>query len=161
MEKNACLALCNTCAQFGLCVKSAAANDNEHRRHDNDNDDGLIILPSDARLLKPYVIHRIAIATRYLLPVTRRHLPGLLTDLLESYQGLVFDHECRRLDPLGIDVWDELGVESAPCLKWFDEIDRWYETAPSLSPRKSQARKLRMLFLAISILAPKVGSRLL
>jgi hypothetical protein len=162
MEENACLALCGTCIQFDRCIKAAAHNDNEPARYANDNEaGGLIILPSNARLLKPYVIHRIAIASRHFFPISRHKLPMRLTDIIWAYDGLILDHRCERVEQLDIDVWEEISVETDPGIRWFSGIDRWYDHPPILAPHHTQARRLRTLFLAISILSPNVGRRLL
>lgn len=150
---NDCTKLCVACTRFASCIKARAANDNETA--------GIIFLPSDKRLKQRHVPHRLALVLGNLLNISRHAVPDVLTEIIWSYRGIVIDPSGKLIDHTEIDVWTELdAIDGDAGLKWYDDLLAWRDAEPKLSPRASQLRRFRTLFLAIAILNPRIAARL-
>lgn len=153
-EKNA---FC-PCGKFdaGRCL-CPPANDNHHLA----TGANIIFLPSDARLKKAYVIHRLAIAYNELVPLSRHVIPDWLSQHVYGYQGLLIGTDGKSIDPLTIDVDEEIEYDRDPSMRWFDEMLRWHAQMPQQAPWPSQLRRMRALWLGIAIIAPSTASKIL
>lgn len=148
-----CTKLCVTCTRFDSCIKTRAANDNDSA--------GVIFLPSNNRLKQRHVPHRLAFVLSNIVPVQRHKVPDFVTGVIWSYKGVVIGPDGKRIDHLNMDAWDEFNaIDGDASLKWYDDLLAWRDAEPKLSPRASQLRRFRTLFLAIAILNPRIAARL-
>lgn len=147
-----CNGLCVACSKFDSCIKARASNDNEA---------SVIFLPSDTRLKQRHVTHRLAFVLSNIVPVARHKVPDFVTGVIWGFKGIVIGPDGKRIDHMTMDAWDEFDVIDGDVgLKWYDDLLEWREAEPKLSPRTSQLRRFRTLFLAIAILNPRIAARL-
>jgi hypothetical protein len=106
-------------------------------------------------------MHRLAIAYKELVPISRHAIPDWLSQHVWGYRGLLIDTTGVSIDPLTVDIEEELDTEGDPGMRFFSDMLRWHAQMPQQAPWPSQLRRMRMLWLGIAIIAPSTAAKIL
>ncbi len=164
---NKCNAFCNavneSCSCYFKRLVQAASNDNIRLEASSNIND--IIMPSDELLETAFVLRRMALILKNLMPTSRRKRPAQFQDILIDFNGDCFDMNSIYFDHKELDSWVILGFEwlnENPYLdnKPRDSSGQWISSFLKCieNPRKIRSpkniQKYRLIYLVIAIKFP-------
>lgn len=141
---------CNFCGNGEGCICRMRAN------NDNFNDD-IIRLPSDAQLRRPSSVQRLAIAYGA-MGYSRRRIVDQLAELIYLIDPVVVDASGRRI------IFDDEAIDRAfrtdqdSSLRWISDWLSFQHRAPVKDAQARTLDRYRLLFVGLALAYPNMAA---